>query len=289
MDKKLKEAVDKEDWYSAHQIYLALAQKHQRGKRQCELMQVLTEGTINLARANQVNSTVQLAEKLVEAVNEADAKEWLPEVFKALHEMEPSSAITFGNALVEKLPNVASALCKSAMYSGCEEAGRYALLSKEQGLVKTLGEEYPEDAWARLVVRCLISKNFQAASMLISLKISGLEGRKTIDDPSGTLPYFTAITDKSVVNFCELLFIACQRKCDKGMLHDLLREFKEEAKMIPEDWIKALEKAYWTPVQTQEAPMNPLAQMMQNFMRPPPTSTGSSSAPGRGRIGEDLD
>lgn len=274
MDSKLQDAVEREDWYSAHQIFLALAQKHQRGKRQSELVDVLIEGTITLAKAKQVNSTEQLADKLVASLNEVNDR--LVAVFQALWEMQPSSAVSFGNALVDKIPSSAGFMCRAASTVGCEEAGRYALLAKDLDLIKKLGEGWSEDAWCRLVARCLISKNFQAASILISSKLSHLAGRKTIDDPSGTLPSFTAITEVPVVNFCQILFMICQRRCEKSMLHDLLKEHNNNV-MLPEDWIKALERTYWPPV-VNAPPVNPLAQMMQNLMRPNPSSSSSPSS-----------
>lgn len=284
MDFKLKDAIEKEDWYSAHQIYLALAQKHQRGKRQAELTQVLVEGTITLARARQVNSANQLAEKLIECIVPGE-DERLADVFLALWQMEASSAIAFGNGAAENVPSCAAVLCRAAMTAGCEEAGRYALLAKDSGLMKALGDVWPEDAWCRLVVRCLISKNFMAVSILISSKLSNSESRKTIDDPSGTLPAFTAMTEAPMLNFCELLFMVCQRKCDKGVFLDLLREYAGVASAVPDSWMRILEKTYWPPT-ASAAPVNPFAQMMQNLMRSSASNSPTSNS--RDRIG-DLD
>jgi hypothetical protein len=280
MESKLQDAVRGEDWYSAHQIYLALAQKHHRANRKKELMKTLGEGIQVLSKVKQNNSVIQLADKFVEYSSTCEYDDFclfIEDVYEALWELDQEFCLKFGNSLLEKNRLTCNKLYSGAQKVGSEEAGRYLLFLEE--LPSSLHDSFlimEDDCFLRLVVRCLVSKDFKLAGEVIKAKLNSIgTNKKPIDDPSGTLASFTAITPNAFLDLAQLLFMTCQRKCEKGLYVGLIEQNSWATKIIPDDWLRCLERVYWPPAPSRPSaspPMNQFAQMFQNlFPQPSPS------------------
>jgi hypothetical protein len=69
MDAKLKDALSTKDYYSAHQIYLAIAQRHCRNKRFEEAKQTLKDGCLELSGCGESKSAVDLARRYIDTLS----------------------------------------------------------------------------------------------------------------------------------------------------------------------------------------------------------------------------
>jgi hypothetical protein len=283
MESKLQEAVKGEDWYSAHQIYLALAQKYYRFGRKKDMIGILVDGIVVLSRAKQSNSVVQLVDKLVEYSTPNDFDDFnfcIDKIFESLWDLDQSLSLKVASVILEKNRKVAKGLYSSALKVGCEEAGRYLLFMEE--MPATFGDSFlirENESFFRLVVRSLISKDFKLAGEAIKLKLSQTNGiKKPIDDPSATLASFTTITLDEYLNAAQILFMTCQRKCEKGIYVGLIEQNSWITKIVPDDWLKSLERVYWPSPPSRPSqpggipPLNQFAQMFQNLFPPPQQS-----------------
>ena len=286
MEAKLQEAVRGEDWYSAHQIYLALAQKYHRSGKRKDMIGILCDGIESLARAKQTNSVVQLVDKLIEYTSPSDLDDfghYTGKIFDALWDLDQPLTLKVANSLLEKNRKVAQDLYSSALKVGCEEAARYLLFIEE--VPTSLADSFlirEDGSFFRLIVRCLISKDFKLAGEVIKLKLNQLEtNKKPFDDPSGTLASFTTFTLDEYLNLAQLLFVTCQRRCEKGVYVGLIEQNPWVLNVVPDDWLRALEKVYWPPTQSRPGaspgvpPLNQFAQMFQNLFPPPQQSPRS--------------
>jgi hypothetical protein len=241
MESKLQDAVKGEDWYSAHQIYSALAQKHHRANRKKDLLKTLSEGIQVLSKAKQENSVIQLADKFVEYFSTCEYDDfctYIEEVYEALWELDEEFCLKFGNSLLGKNRLTCDKLFAAAQKVGSEEAGRYLLFL--DAVPSSLCDSFlitEDDCFLRLVVRCLISRDFKLAGEVIKAKLNSINAnKKPIDDPSGTLASFTAITPNEFLDFAQLLFMTCQRKSEKGLYVGLLEQNTWATRIIPDDW-----------------------------------------------------
>lgn len=211
MEAKLNEAISTQDWYSAHQLLLSLAQRHQRARRFAQSKKLLASGLKDMCPAGKEKSwpplatTMDIAEKYVE-----------------VYEATPEEAADEESIDVEQSTTVFSvilAACDADKEADEKHTGAWAdvsgkLAAKNPRLVDPfyeilLGSAVPLDwktswavehlsgqkeAWSRLaesfqgempsdkiicstVMHLLAQKSFGSASTLLKSVISKLKGQ----------------------------------------------------------------------------------------------------------------
>ena len=278
MEAKLKDSLEGKDYYSAHQLYLAIAQRHTRNKRFEEAKQVLKDGCVELAGRGEYKSSLDLAKRYLSALSsgrlpliDVDAVN-VHAVITAVGlckdssnnlNMEDETALKgLGETVLKEHPALAlvvfHALCRCGAWK--EAASVLLKLDEAKEEWSLLGScvSDPGDVLS-ITLGGLKARNFAAISVFLSAVISiqfpaGKCTLETINDvdqvkviPTGDLQGEDEVLARCL-NFCQLLFVIFQSKLiltpsalTKPLQHyaGLLAKLR-----VKEDEIKAIEHAY---------------------------------------------
>lgn len=304
MEAKLNEAISTKDWYSAHQLLLSLAQRHQRARRFSQSKKLLASGLKDMCPVGNekawppLATTIDIAEKYVEVYEATPAEESL--------EIEESCGVF----------SVILAACDADKEADEKHTGVWAdvsgkLAAKNPSLVDPfyeilLNSSVPLDwktswaiehlsgqkeAWSRLatsedlpcdtlvcstVMHLLAQKAFGSASTFIKAILSQLKEKKNgqitftpIDDASGNLPSFLCFLESSteqvsLLNAAQLFFLLAQRKSPAKSHFNALRDRFKLNEELSQ-LSDLLSRVYSPQPKRAQEPMNPLASMFQNM------------------------
>lgn len=271
----MKDALAAKDFYSAHQIYLAIAQRHCRNKRYEDAKQILKEGCLELATHQEARSSADLARRYINTLSlgrlpliDTDAvtiHAVLTAVGKSGEGAEEALKVLSDTILKEHsslLLVVFHALVQSGAH---KEAGMILLKAEDVNEEWQLLGSVVSDPHVvlSLVLAGLRARNFAAISQFLATIISKKFPDAPIMEPGSggdnDLPDFVRVIDNGeltgdtdtmarCVNLCQLLFVTFQRRLlpSPSVLTKLLQNYAGLlAKLrFKEEDVKALEHLF---------------------------------------------
>ncbi len=320
MEAKLNEAINSQDWYSAHQLLISLAQRHQRARRYAESCRLLSGGLVSMCPDEKtwppLATVVDVAEKYVEvfmdgndhkddADNEALAV--LKVVLKAgsmtVDEDEKHAVawISLSSRLISVCPSLCDPFFSVLISTDCPLSWKLGWCVQHMAQRKEVWEQVigsasmDGHAVTVAVIQLLAVKAFGSASALLKsvltkLKESGDVNFTYIDDTTGSLPSFLSFIGSqdnglNCLNAAQMLFMVCQRRSPaKGLFTQIRDKFKFDEELS--SLIDVLVRVYSPQPKANPNNMNPLASMFQNmFMAPSPSQAPTK----RGTAKKSLD
>lgn len=254
MEAKLRDALGSKDYYSAHQIYLALAQRHSRAKRYEEAKQVLVSGVKEMASAGgQGRSASDLADKLVDCflngkqpLVDTDAcalQDTLAALYKASATDDASGTglTLFSERISREVPSLLLVLFEAlCSFTVLPEAAAVALRLEScteelASLGASIGKsKCPAADAVTITVLCLRRKNFAAATAFLAPCIGAAASEGSAGKPQGGPdseiagwmgPLESGSELARALNFCQLLVLTVQRKQARVPLAKLFQQY----------------------------------------------------------------
>lgn len=313
MEAKLADAIGSHDWYSAHQLLISLAQRHQRARRLTESKALLATTLQAMCPADRqpdwppLATVVDIAEKYLEVVQAAgELRDGDEDVFRGLFavvlaacaaarsqdDKHTGAWMDVSAKLIAASPAVTEPLYKVVlgqdMPLACKTgwAVEHVAQWKEQwGPVAELVTAADYRTVLVVTMQLLAHKSFGSAAVLLKgvvarLRADGALAFTSIDDASGALPSFLVLVagpqpGLDHVNAAQLFFAVCQRKSPPKALFGQLRDRFGLAKDAELDALVELLTRQFSPQPKARTEMNPMMSMFQSMM-------GGAGMPGMG-------
>lgn len=235
MEAKLNEAISAQDWYSAHQLLLSLAQRHQRARRFSQSKKLLASGLKDMCPVGNekawppLATTIDIAEKYVEVYEATPVDESLEieescvvfsvilaacDADKEADEKHTGVWADVSGKLAAKNPSLVDPfydiLLSSTVPLDWKTSWAVEHLSGQKEAWSSMAESItrnnlPCDALVcTTVMHLLAQKAFGSASTFLKTILSQLKEQKNgqitftpIDDATGNLPSFLCFLDSS--------------------------------------------------------------------------------------------
>lgn len=260
----MSESIASQDWYSAHQLLISLAQRHQRARRHAEALRMLSSGLGDMCKEGQGDSwpplptILDIAGKFLEiGGQQQDEGLVLDECMIVAGRTLDACVIALGGKdekhagdwsplvgqLVAICPDLSEPFWKHLSASASVQADwktSWAVehLSQRKEIWPDLGAGLRDqpDLAAITTLQLLTFKCFGSASGLLKGFLQKLKQASpslpltAIDDANGSLPsFFTLVGSEAYNNFnaAQMIFIVCQRRNpSKALFAQLAQHFK---------------------------------------------------------------
>lgn len=272
MDTKLKDALESKDYYSAHQIYLAIAQRHCRSKRFEEAKQILKDGCLELCGRGECKSAFDLGRRYIDTLAlgrlpliDIDAI-GVHSVLIAIGKRsgtDKDNLKAISDLVIKEHPYLLLIVFHSLLQVGAHKEAGLVLLrlddAKEEWQLLGAATTDPHVVLS-LTLAGLRARNFAAISTFLAniVDVRFPQSASSLDSPSEDLPSFIKVIsgdlqgDEDVLarclNFCQILFVLFQHRLiptpsalTKPLQHyaGLLAKLR-----VSEEEIKSIEHSY---------------------------------------------